>query len=119
MNIYVGNLPFSFNNEELTELFSQFGQVTTARVVQDQHSGRSKGFGFVEMDSPEEAKKAIEQLDNTELNGRPIKVNEARPREDKPQRSGGGGYNRGGGRDSRGGNGGGNYGGGNGRGNYR
>ncbi len=110
MNIYVGNLPFTVTNEELTALFAQYGQVTNARVVQDQHSGRSKGFGFVEMDSAEEANKAIEQLDNSELNGRPIKVNEARPREDKPQRSGGGGgYNR-----SRNGNGG-----GGGRGSYR
>jgi cold-inducible RNA-binding protein len=96
VNIYVGNLPFTVSNEDLTALFARFGQVTTARVVQDQHSGRSKGFGFVEMDSPEEAKKAIEELDNSDLNGRPIKVNEARPREERPQRSGGGGgnYNR-------------------------
>jgi RNA recognition motif-containing protein len=96
VNIYVGNLPFSVNNEELTSMFSKFGQVTTARVVQDQHSGRSKGFGFVEMESPEEAKKAIEELDNSDFNGRPIKVNEARPREERPARSGGGGggYNR-------------------------
>jgi RNA recognition motif-containing protein len=90
VNIYVGNLPFSVNNDQLTEMFAKFGQVSSARVVQDQHSGRSKGFGFVEMDSPEEAKKAIEELDNSEFDGRPIKVNEARPREDRPARSGGG-----------------------------
>lgn len=112
MNIYVGNLPFSITNEELSALFAPFGEVSTARVVTDQHSGRSKGFGFVEMVSAEDGNKAIEKLDNSEMNGRPIKVNEARPREDKPQRSGGGGFNR-----NRNGNGGNNYGGG--RGNYR
>jgi cold-inducible RNA-binding protein len=91
VNIYVGNLPFTATDQELTSLFSQFGEVTTARVVQDQHSGRSKGFGFVEMSSPEEAKRAIEELDNSDFSGRPIKVNEARPREDRGPRSGGGG----------------------------
>ena len=102
MNIYVGNLPYSVTDDKLVELFSKFGNVSTARVVQDQFSGRSKGFGFVEMDSSEDGNKAIAELNETELDGRSIVVNEARPREDKggsggPRRSGGpGGGNRGG-----------------------
>ena len=105
MNIYVGNLPYSVTDEKLVELFSKFGNVSTARVVQDQFSGRSKGFGFVEMDSSEDGNKAIAELNETELDGRSIVVNEARPREDKggsggggPRRSSGGpgGGNRGG-----------------------
>ena len=103
MNIYVGNLPFSMTDAELTNIFSRFGEVTTARIVQDKFSGRSKGFGFVEMGSEEAGKAAISELDGTEHNGRPLKVNEARPKEDRPagsrppRRDGngcGGGYNR-------------------------
>lgn len=102
-------------DDKLVELFSKFGNVSTARVVQDQFSGRSKGFGFVEMDSSEDGNKAIAELNETELDGRSIVVNEARPREDKggsgggPRRGGpgGGGGNRGPGGGNRGGFGGG------------
>jgi cold-inducible RNA-binding protein len=122
VNIYVGNLPFTATDEELSSLFGQFGQVTAARVVQDQHSGRSKGFGFVEMASNEEAQKAIEALDNSDMGGRPIRVNEARPREERAPGQGGGGRGHGGGGygggGGRGGHGGGGHGGG-GRGSYR
>ncbi|HMO17388.1 MAG TPA: RNA-binding protein [Oligoflexia bacterium] len=114
VNIYVGNLPFTATDEELSSLFGQYGQVTAARVVQDQHSGRSKGFGFVEMASNEEAQKAIEALDNSDMNGRPIRVNEARPREERaPGQGGGRGHGGGGYGGGRGGSGGG------GRGSYR
>ncbi len=95
-------------DDKLVELFSKFGNVSTARVVQDQFSGRSKGFGFVEMDSAEDGNKAIAELNETELDGRSIVVNEARPREDK---GGAGGPRRGGPGGNRGGNGGGNGGG--------
>jgi cold-inducible RNA-binding protein len=91
--LYVGNLAFSVSNADLQELFSQAGQVRNATVVTDKFSGQSRGFGFVEMGSAEEATKAIKQFDQTELKGRSIRVNEAKPRE------GGfsGGGNRGGG----------------------
>ena len=92
--LYVGGLPYSTNDEELKNHFSQAGNVETASVITDRMTGRSKGFGFVEMASEEEAQKAIEMFDGKDLGGRNIKVNEARPREERPQ--GGGGYNRGG-----------------------
>ena len=78
--LYVGNLPYSANDASLNELFSKAGEVISAKVITDADSGRSKGFGFVEMSTTEEAKKAIEQFDNTELDGRNIKVNEAKPK---------------------------------------
>jgi cold-inducible RNA-binding protein len=90
--LYVGNLPYSVSNADLEQLFSQVGQVQSATVIMDKFSGQSKGFGFVEMGSEEEAAKAIAQFNETELNGRNIKVNEAKPRE-----GGFGGGNRGGG----------------------
>ena len=80
--LYVGNLPYSANDASLNELFSKAGEVISAKVITDADSGRSKGFGFVEMSTTEEAKKAIEQFDNTELDGRNIKVNEAKPKSD-------------------------------------
>lgn len=86
MNIYVGNLPFTMTDADLSSLFSRFGEVSNARIVQDKFSGRSKGFGFVEM-SDDSAKAAISELDGTEHNGRPLKVNEAKPREERPQGS--------------------------------
>jgi RNA recognition motif-containing protein len=97
MNIYVGNLPFSFRSADLEELFTPFGAVTSANVIMDRDSGRSRGFGFVEMDDDAAARSAIEELDGSEISGRQLTVNEARPREDR--RGGGGGYR--GGRDRR------------------
>lgn len=88
MNIYVGNLPYEVTDQELQELFEQHGTVTSARVISDKFSGKSKGFGFVEMPEKSEAEAAIETLDQQDFMGRQIRVNESRPR---PPRSGGGG----------------------------
>jgi len=88
MNIYVGNLPYSVTDDELRTAFADFGEVTSANVIMDRMSGRSKGFGFVEMPNSSEAEEAINALNESALNGRNIKVNQARPREDRP-RSGG------------------------------
>jgi RNA recognition motif-containing protein len=100
--LYVGGLPYSTTDDELRDLFVAHGTVASATVITDRESGRSKGFGFVEFESDEEAKSAIKALDGSDLGGRKIVVNEARPREDRPRndynnRSGGGGFNRGGG----------------------
>ncbi|HKD67730.1 MAG TPA: RNA-binding protein [Candidatus Binataceae bacterium] len=92
--LYVGNLSYSVTSSDLEALFSQAGKVESAAVVSDKFSGQSKGFGFVEMASPEDAAKAIEQFNETELKGRNIRVDQARPREGG---GGGGGGNRGGG----------------------
>lgn len=89
--LYVGNLAYSVSNDDLRDLFSQVGQVQSATVITDKFSGQSKGFGFVEMTTSEEAAKAISQFNDTELKGRNIKVNEAKPRESS---FGGGGGNR-------------------------
>jgi RNA recognition motif-containing protein len=99
VKLYVGNLSFSTTSDELQQLFAQAGTVESATVVEDRDTGRSRGFGFVEMASKEEGQKAIEQFNGTDLNGRNLTVNEARPREDRGNRSGGRGYggNRGGG----------------------
>lgn len=86
--LYVGNLSFQTSSEELQQLFSQAGKVESASIVEDRETGRSRGFGFVEMASPEEAKAAIEQFNGKELYGRNLTVNEAMPREN---RGGGGG----------------------------
>jgi RNA recognition motif-containing protein len=80
MNIYVGNLPFATSDNDLRELFAQVGGVVSARVITDRETGRSRGFGFVEMDSPEEAKEAIQRFHGFSLNGRNLTVNEAKPR---------------------------------------
>jgi len=97
--LYVGNMSYQVDNASLEELFKEFGTVTSANVIMDNQTGRSKGFGFVEMSSNEEAQAAISALDGKEIDGRSIKVSEAKPREDKP-RSGGfrGGFGGGGGR---------------------
>jgi cold-inducible RNA-binding protein len=89
--LYVGNLAYSVSNDDLHELFSQAGQVQSATVITDKFSGQSKGFGFVEMTTAEEAANAIRQFNDAELKGRNIKVNEAKPRESS---FGGGGGNR-------------------------
>ena len=121
MKLYVGNLAFQTSSEDLQQLFSQVGTVESASVVEDRDTGRSRGFGFVEMASQEEGQRAIEQFNGKEFNGRNLTVNEARPREDRGSRGGGrGGYggNRGGGGGGRGGYGGNRGGGGGGRGGY-
>ena len=110
MKLYVGNLAFGTSSEDLQQLFSQVGTVESASVVEDRETGRSRGFGFVEMSSNEEGQKAIEQFNGKEVNGRSLNVNEAKPREDRGGRGGGGGGGRGGFGGNRGGGGG--YGGG-------
>ena len=82
MNIYVGNLDFKVSENELSELFSEFGQVESARIITDKYSGRSKGFGFVIMEDDNEAQQAIDALDGKTHNNRQLKVNEARPRKE-------------------------------------
>lgn len=91
MNLYVGNLSFQVQEDELKTLFEQYGEVTTVKIVTDHETGRSKGFGFVEMGSKEAALEAIQELNNKEIRGRNLKVNEARRREDRGDRGGGGG----------------------------
>jgi RNA recognition motif-containing protein len=87
MNIYVGNLPFSTSENDLAELFGEHGQVISAKIIMDRMTGRSRGFGFVEMENDDEGKTAIEALDQKEFQGRTLKVNEARPREERPRRN--------------------------------
>ena len=96
-NIYVGNLPFSTSDDDLNQLFSPFGSVSSARIIKDKFTDRSRGFGFVEMDNDEEALKAIEGVNGKEIDGRALKVSEAKPREDRRGGGGGGGGGRGGG----------------------
>lgn len=109
-NLYVGNLPYSATDGELQQLFSQHGQVKRASVVMDRDTGRSRGFGFVEMSSPQEGAAAINALNGFDMGGRKLVVNEAKPKEN---RGGGGGFGGGGGRGGfGGGRGGGGYGGG-------
>ncbi|MCP5145043.1 MAG: RNA-binding protein [Gammaproteobacteria bacterium] len=86
MKIYVGNLPFSTRDTELRELFGRFGDVSDAVVISDRDTGRSKGFGFVEMPSADAAKEAIRAMNDTDMGGRKIKVNEAMPKADRPPR---------------------------------
>ncbi len=86
MNIYIGNLPYSVTEDDLRDVFSQFGQVDSANIITDKFSGRSKGFGFVDMPNDSEAREAIESMNDKDLKGRTIKVNEARPREERPVR---------------------------------
>lgn len=96
MNIYVGNLPYSIDRDELKETFAAFGEVATARIVTDRETNRSKGFGFVEMPNDAEARQAIDALNGQEMGGRKAVVNEARPREERPRTGGFGGDRRGG-----------------------
>lgn len=114
MNIFCGSLPFSLEEAELKELFEEYGEVTSARIITDKFSGRSKGFGFVEMPDDEAAQKAIAELHEAEVDGRSIVVNKAEERKERPPRKGGfgggsGGGNRGGGGGFNRGGGGGGY----------
>ena len=118
MNIFVGSLPFSIDEADLRESFEVYGSVSTVKIITDKFTGRSKGFGFVEMESDEEAEKAIAELNGASVDGRTILVNKSEPKPEGERRSfnnsrpgGGGGYNGGG--NSRGGQGGGYNGGGN------
>lgn len=100
--LFVGNLPWSATNDDLQNLFSQHGAVTSASIITDRATGRSRGFGFVEMENDNEAEAAIAAVNGSDMDGRKVMVNEARPMTDRPQRTGGfgggrGGYNRGGG----------------------
>jgi RNA recognition motif-containing protein len=115
MNLYIGNLSWSITDNDLQETFEAYGEVTSCKIVKDKMTNRSKGFAFVEMPNDAEANAAISALNGQDLKGRAISVNEARPREERPQGGGGGGYRGGGGGGNRGGGGG--YGGGGG-GNY-
>ena len=117
MNIYVGNLSWGLKDQDLANMFAPFGEVTTAKIVMDKFTQRSKGFGFVEMPNDEQAQAAISQLNGSEIEGRNLVVNESRPKEEG---SGGGGFKKrsfgsgGGGGYKKGGGGGGGYRGGNG-----
>ncbi len=110
--LYVGNLTYQVDSSQLEQLFSQFGTVQSAQVIQDRDTGRSKGFGFVEMDSEAEAQAAIDGLHDQDHDGRRLTVNEAKPREDRGGGGGGGYGGGGGGGRGRSGGGGGGYGGG-------
>ena len=105
--LYVGNLPYSVRDEDLQQSFGQFGAVTSAKVMMERDTGRSKGFGFVEMGNDAEAQAAIAGMNGQPLGGRSVVVNEARPMEARPPRSGGGGFGGGGGGGGYGGGGGG------------
>jgi len=86
MNIYVGNLNYSVKEEDLNELFSEYGEVVSVKLIKDRETGRAKGFAFVEMANDDEASKAIENLDGSDLEGRNMKVNQAKPREPRTPR---------------------------------
>jgi RNA recognition motif-containing protein len=86
MNIYVGNLPYSVTEEELNELFAEYGEVSAVNMITDKYSGQSKGFAFVEMPKQEDAEEAIKALNHSLLKDRNLKVNQARPREERPRR---------------------------------
>ena len=86
MNIYVGNISWKLTEEDLTTAFAEYGTVDSAKIITDRETGRSKGFGFVEMSDQGAAEKAIEGLNGKELDGRAMKVNESKPREDRPRR---------------------------------
>jgi RNA recognition motif-containing protein len=96
MRIYVGNLPYSVTDEDLHEVFGEYGELASAEVIKDKFSGQSKGFGFVDMPNNSEADAAIKALNETEIKGRKLTVNEARPRAERPR---GGGWSGGGGRE--------------------
>ena len=98
MNIYVSNLSFNVQDEDLREFFTPYGEVTSAKVISDRETGRSRGFGFVEMSDNAAAQKAIAELNDATVDGRAIKVIEAKPKEDRPRNNGGGGFGGGGNR---------------------
>jgi cold-inducible RNA-binding protein len=108
--LYVGNLPYSFRDSDLEQAFAQYGTIVSAKVMMERDTGRSKGFGFVEMGGPAEAQAAIQGMNGQQIGGRGLVVNEARPMEARPPRSGG--FGGGGGGGGYGGGGGGGYGGG-------
>jgi len=97
MNIFVAGLSFKVNDTDLANLFEEYGSITSAKVITDRQSGRSKGYGFVEIDDNEAAEKAIAELNGAEYDGRTLSVSEAKPREERPRNSFGGGGHRGGG----------------------
>lgn len=103
MNIFVGNLSFNTNEDNLRAAFEAYGQVSSARIITDRETGRSRGFAFVEMPSSSEAQAAISGLDGRDMDGRNLKVNEAKPKEEGGRGGGGGGYRGGGGGGYRGG----------------
>jgi RNA recognition motif-containing protein len=105
--LYVGNLPYSVDSSELEQMFSAHGTVTSAQIITDRETGRSKGFGFVEMANDQEAEAAINAMNGQDQGGRPLTVNEAKPREDRGGGGGRGGFGGGGGRGGYGGGGGG------------
>ncbi len=114
MKLYVGNLPFNTTNQDLSDIFGEIGTVESSNVIEDRETGRSRGFGFVEMANKEDGERAIAELNGKEIEGRELKVNEAKPQERRGGGGGGGGYGGGGGRDrgyDGGGGGGGGYGG--------
>lgn len=113
MNLYISNLSYNVTDEDLKELFAEYGEILSARVIMDRETGRSRGFGFVELKDDELAKKAIEELNQATYEEKVISISEARPREDRPSRGGFGGGNRGGGFGGGNRGGGGGYGGGN------
>lgn len=94
MNIYVSNLGFNVQDEDLRGFFTPYGEVTSAKIITDKFSGKSRGFGFVEMTDKTAAEKAITELNNASVDGRNISVTEARPREERPARSNNGGFKR-------------------------
>ncbi|MDR3217670.1 MAG: RNA-binding protein [Dysgonamonadaceae bacterium] len=95
MNIFIAGLSFKVNDADLANLFEEYGSISSAKVITDRQSGRSKGYGFVEIEDEEAAAKAISELNGAEYDGRTISVSEAKPREERPRRDfGGGGYNR-------------------------
>ncbi|MEA3297503.1 MAG: RNA-binding protein [candidate division Zixibacteria bacterium] len=94
MNIYVGNLPFEINEDELRTAFEEFGEVSSAKVITDRYSGKPRGFAFVEMPDDGQAQSAISELNDRDMKGRALKVSQARPREDRGPRGGGGGRGR-------------------------
>ncbi|HHB13094.1 MAG TPA: RNA-binding protein [Chromatiales bacterium] len=91
MNIYVGNLPYSTTEDDLRGMFAEYGVVESVSIIEDRFTGQSKGFGFVEMPNNSEADQAIKGLNEASVGGRRLKVNQARPRSDRPRRAGGGG----------------------------
>lgn len=100
MNIYVSNLSFNVQDDDLRNLFTSYGEVTSAKIITDRETGRSRGFGFVEMPDDEASRKAIAELNGTTIENRQISVSEAKPKEDRGSRGGGGGrggFNKGGG----------------------